>query len=75
MPSFNLSSDIRSLPAYAQDGIVLERVFQASTDGAVFVDFIEQLLPHCGSWLEPKSLLIMDNESFHHTDRIEQIML
>ncbi len=31
------------LPAYAQDGIMLARVFQGSTDTAVLVDFIEQL--------------------------------
>ena len=45
------------LPAYAQDGIVLARVFQGSTDTAVFEDFIEQLLHHCGRWPEPKSVL------------------
>jgi hypothetical protein len=58
------------LPAYAQDGIVLARVFQGTTDAPVFEDFIEQLLPHCGSWPEPKSVIIMDNASFHHTERI-----
>jgi hypothetical protein len=34
------------LPAYAQDGIILVRVFQGSTDAAVFEDFIEQLFSH-----------------------------
>jgi hypothetical protein len=33
------------LPAYTQDGVILARVFQGSTDGAVFKEFIEQLLP------------------------------
>jgi transposase len=61
------------LPAYAQDGVVLARVFQGSTDAAVFEDFIEQLLTHCGRWPEPKSVLVMDNASFHHTERLEQI--
>lgn len=61
------------LPAYAQDGIVLARVFQGSTDSIVFEDFIEQLLHHCGRWPEPKSVLIMDNASFHHSDKIEQL--
>jgi hypothetical protein len=36
------------LPAYTQDGILLARVFQGSTHTAVFEDFIEQLLHHCG---------------------------
>ena len=61
------------LPAYTQDGDILARVFQGSTDSAVFEDFIEQLLPLCGKWPEPKSALVMDNASFHHTERIEQM--
>jgi len=27
----------------------------------------------CGKWPEPESVLIMDNASFHHTKRIEQM--
>jgi transposase len=61
------------LPAYSQDGILLTRVFQGSTDGEVFKDFIKQLLPHCDRWPEPKSMLIIDNASFHRTARIEQL--
>jgi transposase len=61
------------LPAYTQDGIILTRVFQGSTDSTVFEDFIEQLLPLCGKWPEPKSVLVMDNASFHYTQRIEQM--
>ena len=58
------------LPAYAQDGIVLARVFQGSTDSAILEDFIEQLLHHCGRWPEPKSAIVMDNASFHHSAKI-----
>ena len=61
------------LPAYTQDGILLSRVFQGSTDSDVFEDFIEQLLQHCGRWPEPKSVLVMDNASFHHTDRVREL--
>src|SRR6266536_4795520 len=31
------------LPAYTQDGILLSRVFQGTTDSALFEDFVEQL--------------------------------
>jgi hypothetical protein len=41
----------------------------------MFEDFIEQLLQHCGKWPEPKSVLVMDNASFHHSDRIEEMCL
>jgi transposase len=61
------------LPAYAQDRMVLRRVFQGSTDVDVFEDFVEQLLQHCNPWPEPKSVLVIDNASFHRTMKIEQI--
>jgi len=48
-------------------------VSQGSTDGEVFEDFIEQLLPHCGRWPERNSVLVMDNASFHRTERIKQL--
>ena len=61
------------LPAYTQEGILLSRVFQGITDGALFEDYIEQILHHCRPCPELKSVLIMDNASFHHSERIEQI--
>jgi transposase len=61
------------LPAYTQDSVILVRVFQRSIDGTVFEDFIEQLLLLCKRWPEPKSVLVIDNASFHHTERIEQL--
>jgi len=61
------------LPAYAVDGIMLLHMFQGSTDSAVFEDFLEQLLPLCSKWPEPKSVLVMDYASFHYTERITQI--
>jgi len=61
------------LPAYTQDGILLSRVFQGSTDGTMFEDFIEQLLHHCRPFPQPRSVIIMDNASFHHSERIEQM--
>ena len=53
--------------------MLLSRVFQETTDSAVFEDFIEQLLHHCRPYPEPNSVLVMDNASFHRTERIEQI--
>lgn len=73
MSKFHRDQRYQILPPYAQDGIVLSRVFRGSTDASVFedLDFIEQLLQHCGKLPEPKSVLVMDNASFHHTERIE----
>ncbi len=63
------------LPAYCQDDILLARVFQGSTDATVFEDFIERLLHHCGRWPEPRSVLVMNNASFHYSERIEQMCI
>jgi transposase len=51
----------------------LARVFQGFTDSEVFEDFIKQLLPHCGRWPEPRSVLVIDNASFHRSERVEQM--
>ena len=70
---FHRDEQYQILPAYAQDGIVLFRVFRGSTDAAVFEDFINRLLQHCGRWPEPKSVLVMDNALLHHSERIVQM--
>ncbi|EAU30139.1 conserved hypothetical protein [Aspergillus terreus NIH2624] len=70
---FHRDKRYQILPAYAQDGVVISRVFQGSTDGRIFEDFIQQLLQHCNRWPELKSVIIMDNASFHRTERIDQI--
>ncbi|KAJ5335727.1 uncharacterized protein N7506_005663 [Penicillium brevicompactum] len=46
--NFHRDQRYQILPAYFQDGILLSRVFQGSTDAAVFEDFIGKLLRHCG---------------------------
>lgn len=61
------------LPAYAQDGIMLARVYQGSTDAAFFQDFISQLLRHCGRFLAPKSVLVMDNASIHRGAELREM--
>lgn len=70
---FHRGKRYQVLPAYAQDGIVHVKVFEGTTDSTVFENFISELLPFCGRWPEPKSVLVMDNASFHQPDRIEQI--
>jgi hypothetical protein len=71
---FHRGERYQILPAYAQDGIVMSRIFIGSTDAAFFEDLIQQLLQHCGRWPEPKSVLVMDNASFHHSERVKQLL-
>ena len=70
---FHRDQQYQILPAYAQDGIVLSRVFRGSTDAIVFEDFLAQLLQHCGRWPDPKSVVVMDNASFHYSEQISQM--
>lgn len=70
---FHRDERYQILPAYAQDCIVLSRVFRGSTDAAVFEDFIDEFLRHCGRWPESKSVLVIDNASFHRPQRVTQM--
>jgi transposase len=70
---FHRDQHYQILPAYSQEGVMLSRIFQGSTDVLFFEDFIKELLEHCGRWPEPRSVLIMDNASFYHSERIEQM--
>jgi transposase len=70
---FHRDQRYQILPAYTQDGILFSQIFQGSTDSEVFEDFIAQLLPHCGVWPHPKSVLVMDNASFHRTEGLDRI--
>lgn len=63
------------LPAYAQDDIIISRVFQNSIDTVAFEDFIEQFLEYCERWPEPKFVLVMNNILFHHSEQIEHMCL
>jgi transposase len=48
-------------------------VFLGSPDSAVFADFVKELLEHCGRWLEPKSVLVVNNALFHHGELVEMM--
>ena len=70
---FHRDQRYQILPAYTQDGILLCRVFQGATDALFFEGFIEELLHLCGKYPAPKSVLVMDNASFHRSEKLEQM--
>ncbi|BCS00026.1 uncharacterized protein AKAW2_50367A [Aspergillus luchuensis] len=72
---FHRDQRYQILPAYTQDGILLSRVFQGSTDGLWFEDFIEELLQHCQPYPAAKSIIVMDNASIHRSGRIQDMCL
>lgn len=70
---FHRGQRFQIFPAYTKDGVIHFRVYEGSTDTRIFEDFIEELLPYCGKWLNPRSILIMDNASFHHLEKIQHL--
>jgi hypothetical protein len=70
---FTAVREFQILPAYTQEGIIHFRVYEGSTDTEIFENFIEELLPFCRPFPAPRSVLIMDNASFHYSEKIEQM--
>jgi transposase len=57
------------LPAYTIDGYIAARTFEGSGTGDIFEDFIvEDLLPLCNPYPGPKSVIVLDNASIHHSN-------
>jgi transposase len=62
------------LPAYSIDGLLAFDLYQANTDSQGFDHWIEHnLLPNCGQFPGPKSVVVMDNARFHHSPRIQAL--
>jgi len=53
------------LPAYTIDGVIYSKVYKENTDIYVVEGFLERLLPFCGRYPEPRSVIFKDNASFH----------
>lgn len=63
---FHRGKRVSFLPAYTIDGVIYSQVYEGNTDLEVFESFLVNLLPHCGRYPEPRSVVIMDNASFHN---------
>lgn len=62
------------LPACTIEGVLTAEVYTGYTDGEVFEQWFEhKLLPHCQPYPAPRSVVLMDNASFHHTEQIVEL--
>ena len=62
------------LPAYTSEGVLAASIYKGATDTSIFVDFLENiLLPKCGKYPAKNSVIVMDNASIHHCERIRQL--
>lgn len=71
---FHRGKRIQMLPAYTVDGVIYSEVYEENTDTQVFESFIERLLPFCGRYPEPRSVIFMDNASFHFSLKIDEVL-
>ncbi|KAF4444918.1 TPR domain protein [Fusarium austroafricanum] len=62
---FHRGKRVQMLPAYTLGGVIYCEVYQENTDTELFQGFLERLLPFCGRYPEPNSVIFMDNASFH----------
>ena len=67
---FHCGQQYQILPAYAQDGIVLLRIFHSSTDAAMFRDFIVQLLRTVEDGLSPN---LFWSWTMHHSTALSKL--
>jgi transposase len=48
-------------------------VYQGTIDIPVLEEFIRELIPRCGRWPQPNSVLTTNNASIHHSTNIAQM--
>ena len=62
------------LPAYCIEGILTYLIHQGSIDAERFAYFLRELvLPQCTPFPGPKSVIIMDNCSAHHSPEVKRL--
>jgi transposase len=62
------------LPAYTSESILAASIYKGVTDTAIFEEFLENvLLPKCGKYPAKNSVIVMDNATIHHSERIPQL--
>jgi transposase len=58
------------LPAYTIEGYITARTFKGTCTGDIFEEFIiEQVLPICNAYPAPRSVVVLDNASVHHSNK------
>jgi transposase len=61
------------LPTLTTDGWLDYEVYHGSFDGDRFFAFVERLVEKMNPWPEPHSVLVLDNVSTHHDERVQQL--
>lgn len=63
---FHRGHRVSFLPAYIIDGIIYCEVYEGNTDLDLFESYLINLLPYLGRFPRARSVVFMDNASFHN---------
>ena len=62
------------LPAYTVDGVLVASVYKGSTNGEGFKFWVANtLLPRCNRFPAKQSVVVIDNASFHYSERMQAL--
>ena len=62
------------LPAYTINGVLIASVYEGSTNGEGFEFWVANtLLPRCNRFPAERSVVVMDNASFHYSERMRAL--
>jgi len=63
------AENLSLLPAFTIDGYIACNVYKGGVSQEMFIDFLRQdLLPKCGRYPGPQSVIVMDNCRIHHSE-------
>lgn len=62
---FHRGKRVQVLPAYTIDGVIYCEVYDENIDVHVVEAFLERLLPYCGRYPRPRSIISINNAPFH----------
>jgi len=71
---FHRGKRVQMLATYTIDGVIYSEVYKENTDTQAFDDFIKRLLPFYGRYLDPRSVIFIDNASFHFSLKIDEML-
>jgi hypothetical protein len=61
------ATNLSMLPAFTVDGYLACNVYKGAVNKEAYIAFLkEDLLPKCGKYPGPRSIIVMDNCAIHH---------
>ena len=69
----HILSNYSILPVITLNSIIYSKTIQGSFNGVTFKAWLEGLLEEMNPYLEPKSVLVVDNCGTHHVEGVQEM--